>query len=151
MGTNIALGSLMMIVTTVIHGAFMVLAVRLMDAHHRQPSLHPSLKRWVTVGLIVLAMFAGGLVEVAAWAAAFVLLGAISGAEPALYFSTVTFTTLGYGDVLLDAKWRLLGAFEAANGIIMMGWTTAIVVAAVQRVTTQPAPPQADQQDDQHV
>ncbi len=151
MGTNIALGSLMMIVTTVIHGAFMVLAVRIMDAHHRQPSMYPSLKRWVTVGFIVLAMFAGGLVEVAAWAAAFVLLGAISGAEPALYFSTVTFTTLGYGDVLLDAKWRLLGAFEAANGIIMMGWTTAIVVAAVRRVTAQPAPAQVDQREDDHV
>ena len=151
MGTNIALGFLMMIVTTVIHGGFMVVAIRIMDAHHRQASRHPSLKRWVTVGSIVLAMFAGGLVEVAVWAAAFVLLGAISAAEPALYFSTVTFTTLGYGDVLLDEQWRLLGSFEAANGIIMMGWTTAIVVAAVQRVTAQPAPTQSDQQEDQHV
>jgi hypothetical protein len=44
----------------------------------------------------------------------------------------VTFTTLGYGDIVLDERWRLLASFEAATGIIMFGWTTAIVLAAVQ-------------------
>ena len=46
----------------------------------------------------------------------------------------VTFTTLGYGDVLLDENWQLLASFEAANGMIMFGWTTAIIIAVVQRV-----------------
>ena len=46
----------------------------------------------------------------------------------------VTFTTLGYGEIVLDEQWPLLASFEAANGIIMFGWTTAIVIAAVQRV-----------------
>jgi hypothetical protein len=46
----------------------------------------------------------------------------------------VTFTTLGYGDVVLDQQWRLLASFEAANGIIMFGWTTAIVMAVVHHV-----------------
>ncbi len=68
------------------------------------------------------------------YAILYVVLGVLSGMEPALYFSTVTFTTLGYGDVVLDPRWRLLASFEAANGIIMFGWTTAIVIAAVQRV-----------------
>ena len=45
----------------------------------------------------------------------------------------VTFTTLGYGDVLLDEEWRLLASFEAANGIIIFGWTTAIIIAIVQQ------------------
>jgi voltage-gated potassium channel Kch len=54
--------------------------------------------------------------------------------ETALYFSMVTFTTLGYGDVVLDERWRLMAAFEAANGIIIFGLTTAAVVAVVQRV-----------------
>ena len=46
----------------------------------------------------------------------------------------VTYTTLGYGDVVLIERWRLLSSFEATNGIIMFGWTTAIVIAAVQRI-----------------
>ena len=44
----------------------------------------------------------------------------------------VTFTTLGYGDIVLDENWRLLASFEAATGIIMFGWTTAIVLASLQ-------------------
>ena len=46
----------------------------------------------------------------------------------------VTFTTLGYGDITLSQQWRLLSSFEAATGIIMFGWTTALVITTVQRV-----------------
>ena len=68
------------------------------------------------------------------WAVTFLALNAIEGFERALYFSMVTFTTLGYGEIVLDKRWRLLSSFDAANGIIMFGWTTAIVIAVVQRV-----------------
>ena len=58
------------------------------------------------------------------------------GFRDALYFSLVTYTTLGYGDVTLNAEWRVLAAFEAVNGIIMFGWTTALIVAVVQRLSS---------------
>jgi hypothetical protein len=61
-------------------------------------------------------------------------LGAIETLETAVYFSTVTFTTLGFGDITLDEDWRLLSSFEAANGLLMFGWSTALVFAAVQWV-----------------
>ena len=83
---------------------------------------------------VVLLMLVVSLLEVSVWAAMYVLLDAIEGFERALYFSMVTFTTLGYGDIVLESRWQLLAAFEAANGIIMFGWTTAIVIAVVQRV-----------------
>jgi len=67
------------------------------------------------------------------WAAAYYALGAIDGIEPALYFSMVTFNTLGYGEIVLGPDWRLLASCQAAIGIIMFGWTTAIVIASVQR------------------
>jgi voltage-gated potassium channel Kch len=79
-------------------------------------------------------MLLASLAEAGLWAATYLALGAISGVEHALYFSTVTFTTLGYGDVTLEERWRLLSAIEAANGIIMFGWTTALIVAAVTHV-----------------
>ena len=82
----------------------------------------------------VLIVFLVSLVEVLIWACTYLVLNAIEGLEKAVYFSMVTFTTLGYGDVLLDERWQLLASFEAANGIIMFGWTTAIILAVVQRV-----------------
>jgi hypothetical protein len=60
--------------------------------------------------------------------------GAVDGFERAARFSMVTFTTLGYGDAVLAGTWRLLALIEAVNGIIMFGWTMAIVRAAVPRV-----------------
>jgi len=81
----------------------------------------------------ILMYFSAALVEVGMWAAAYLTLGAVQGGENSLYFSMVTFTTLGYGDIILPERWRLLASFEAANGIIMFGWTTAVVMAVVQR------------------
>lgn len=72
--------------------------------------------------------------QIALWAGVYLLMGAIDKMETALYFSTVTFITLGYGDVVIDERWRLVAEFEAVNGIIIFGLTTAAVVAAVQRV-----------------
>lgn len=59
-------------------------------------------------------------------------LDAVRTLEEAAYFSMETFTTLGYGDITLDKDWRLLSSFEAANGLLMFGWSTALIFAAVQ-------------------
>ena len=83
---------------------------------------------------VVLIMFLASIIEVVLWALAYLQLNAIEGFEPAVYFSMVTFTTLGYGDIVLHEGWRILASFEAINGIIMGGWTTAIVMWAVTRV-----------------
>jgi voltage-gated potassium channel len=54
--------------------------------------------------------------------------------EEALYFSTTTYTTVGYGDVTLPRAWRVLGSIEAANGVILLGWSTAFFVSVVNRL-----------------
>jgi voltage-gated potassium channel Kch len=55
--------------------------------------------------------------------------------EEAVYFSLVTYTTLGYGDITLDPTWRMVSGFEAINGIILIGWSTAMFYSVVQNVT----------------
>lgn len=131
--TNILLGTLMMILTTGVHSAFTVAAVIMLDRWiHRRSDVRP----YETLALIsgtVLVFFVSALIEVGIWAAAYLALGALQGIESSLYYSMVTFTTLGYGDIILSERWRLLSSFEAANGIIMFGWTTAVVMYAVQR------------------
>lgn len=75
------------------------------------------------------------IIEILVWAAAFLVVapGELESLEAAFYFSAVTFTTLGYGDVTLSSEWRLLSGFEAIGGILLMGWTTAFMFAVLQR------------------
>ncbi len=82
----------------------------------------------------MLWLFLATVIEVWIWAILYLLLGAIATLEEAVYFSTSTFTTLGFGDIVLDEEWRVLSSFEAANGLLMFGWETALVFAAVQWV-----------------
>jgi voltage-gated potassium channel Kch len=131
---NIGIAVAMMLATTAIHAGGMVFALHL--TRERVGRLRTRLRQmhFYWIAGVVLLMFLVSLLEVSVWAAMYVALDAIEGFERALYFSMVTFTTLGYGDIVLESRWQLLAAFEAANGIIMFGWTTAIVIAVVQRV-----------------
>jgi voltage-gated potassium channel Kch len=81
------------------------------------------------------------LVEMAAWAAAYTAAGVLPDFETAFYYSVKSYTTVGYGDVLPPVSWRLLGPIEAAVGILMLGWSTSIIVAAVQRIYNAPSSP----------
>jgi voltage-gated potassium channel Kch len=124
----------MMIVTTCIHAGGMELMLR--GVKNQRAGLRVWLRKtriyWVVTTILV--MFVVALLEALAWASVYLVFGALKGLEQALYFSLVTFTTLGYGEIVLDERWRLLASFEAANGIIMFGWSTAIVMAVVHRV-----------------
>jgi hypothetical protein len=75
------------------------------------------------------------IIEVTMWAAAYTVIGAMPGLQEALYFSAVTYTTTGYGDLVLPKDFRLVGAVEALTGILMCGWSTGFFFAIVSRMT----------------
>jgi hypothetical protein len=77
--------------------------------------------------------FAIHTMEVWNWAVAYSLTGALPNFRTALYFSTATFSTLGYGDIVLTPQWQLLGSLEGVNGFLLLGWSTAYLVAASNR------------------
>ena len=68
------------------------------------------------------------------WAILLVMIGALSSFETALYFSMVTFTTLGFGDIVLDQQWHVLSAMIAANGLLVFGLNTAVIVETLRGV-----------------
>src|SRR5262249_22809940 len=74
------------------------------------------------------------LLEAGTWSGFYLISGILPDLEMAIYFSITSYTTVGYGDVVLPAHWRLLGPIEAAVGILMFGWSTAIIVAAITRI-----------------
>ena len=79
----------------------------------------------------MLLMLLGNFLQMAIWAGLFRLLGEFSDFPTALYHSAVNFATLGYGDIVMSPRWRLLGPIEAANGILMFGVSTSVMTAAV--------------------
>jgi hypothetical protein len=129
-------GSLLIVATSLIHGMFTILVLRILSVSGKRDWNRQSITlRGLLISAIVLVLCYASLFEAGVWAYAYVLLGAISEFEQALYFSIVTFTTLGYGDVVVGGDWHLLASMQAANGIIIFGWTTAIVVALLQHAT----------------
>ena len=94
----------------------------------------PELRRtfWISLGAVIPLMF-GHLAQVGLFAGFLVWLGALKIFDDAFYFSLVTFATLGYGDIVLAPGYRIFGALGAALGSLMMGWSTALIFAAVSR------------------
>lgn len=99
--------------------------------------------QWLEILLlstVMVLMLLGNLAQMAIWAVLFLLLGEFSDFATALYHSAVNFVTLGYGDIVMTERWRLLGPLEAVNGILMFGVSTAVMTAAVLNVVNPTAP-----------
>ncbi len=129
------IASLMVAVTVVMHLIGLALLVALVRGHHRRLREHPA---WASQLIVIFAaafgLFALHTAEIWAYAWLFVEVGALPTFDEALYFSTTTYSTVGYGDIVLPPEWRLVGAIEGANGIILLGWSTAFFVSVVNRI-----------------
>jgi hypothetical protein len=125
----------MIALTVVIHTSGLIAAVGVLKTRGI-PSVEPSRLSRMTLVLVltIVWIFVLHTAEIWCWAALYLWLGEFDAMERALYFSTVTFTTLGYGDITLHERWQLLSGLEAANGVILFGVSTAFVFAVLHRV-----------------
>ena len=122
----------LMALCVVIHASGVTTALRWMP---RRPEFYPRFWHWTVLFIFVAGwMVLLHLLEIGAWAVLFLSKGAMSDWPSALYFSAVTYTTTGYGDLVLPREWRLVGAVEALTGILMCGWSTGFFFAVVTRI-----------------
>jgi len=132
---GIAVG--MLTVTAVIHTLVTVIQAELTHRQRLDAWCAPRSRRRLLMILAMALLTALALwVEILLWALLYQGLGLFAGLEGSLYFSGITFTTVGYGDMTLPACWRLLSVAEAVNGVLMAGWSTAQLVYVVQRIIT---------------
>jgi voltage-gated potassium channel len=131
------IGSALIAITVVIHAIGTTAWVRYLARKHGGDSHW--FGRWAMLILVntALIVFALHTLEIFLWAGVYQSLvpaNELASFEEAVYFSFVTFTTLGYGDITLSDGWRLLSGIEALNGILLVGWTTAMIFSVVQNI-----------------
>jgi hypothetical protein len=81
----------------------------------------------------VLVLMTAHVVEVIVWSLAYLIVDAVPAEANRLYFAFVNYTTLGYGDIVPVARWRLLGPITALNGVLLLGWSTAVIFEVLRR------------------
>jgi len=132
---QIFIGSVLISGSIVVQVVFIQVAISKLKTH--APALLLRRKSVAPVALLTAAtlwLLLAMSVVIWIWAAAFNLLGAFETLEEALYFSMVSFTTLGFGDVTLPQEWRLLSGLIAANGLVLFGLNTAFLIEIFRRV-----------------
>ena len=132
--TELILATAMVILTALAHLTGLAILTRLLRSHTRlmrQVRIMPlTLLLTATLGIISIHT-----VEIWLWAALYLFgLDAFRHFEEALYFSTVTYASVGYGDLLMPPRWRILGAIEGGAGVIMLGWSTAYLVSILTQL-----------------
>lgn len=127
---KLLIGAAMIAITVVIH-AVACDTVFVFIENHAKGFAHIFKSFWKIVTLVV-SIFMIGLalmIDIWLWTLLFYYLepNVLGDIETALYFTTITFTTVGYGDVVLSPEWRLLSSSTAINGMILFGWSTAFI------------------------
>lgn len=132
---NLALATCMVGSTVTVHFFGLLAILWMLNRHGHHLRVHESLPGMgASILLMVLGLMAIHTIEIWLYAFAYLAVGALSDLETALYFSITSFTTLGYGDIVLDSRWRLLGAIEGANGLLLFGWSTASLFGVIGRL-----------------
>jgi hypothetical protein len=132
---SLLIGAALLLASLLSYAMAMILVVRvvarLIQAGYTGPGFWKNL---IGISLVMLITATAHLAQIALWGVALLLCGPISGFESAFYFSAQNYTALGYGDVLLSDRWRLLGPLEAINGLLFFGLSTALLFAIISRL-----------------
>ena len=120
-----------------IHALVMVVIIRVSRVvHGKTISSSPSLRLISTMVASVSVLMAAHTLEVIVWASVYFIAGVAPAGAELVYFAFVNYTTLGYGDVIPIERWRLLGPITAMNGVLLFGWSTAVIFEVLRRTLT---------------
>ncbi|WP_296600813.1 potassium channel family protein [Phenylobacterium sp.] len=148
---ELLVATVMVALTVIVHGWGLALLGRITQAEENARSLD-----WVStrgVGFTValaLGLFVLHGLEIWLYAVLYHLLGAIEDFRTAVYFSTTTYSAIGYGDRAMAPEWRLLGGIEGINGVLLLGWSTAffVTIMSTMRLKRRPSRPSGPRQGD---
>jgi Ion channel len=135
-------GGLLSLANIALHALAMASVIGASRAASARHDARPTLRLVVTMIATVSVLMAFHIAEIGVWSLGYALLDAAPPGTDRFYFAFVNYTTLGYGDVVPVAEWRLLGPMTAMNGVLLFGWSTAVIFEVLWK-----ALPQVDQAD----
>jgi hypothetical protein len=127
------LGAAISFCNIAIHATVMVAVIRVARIASEGATSRPSLRLTAIMGAAASVLMAAHLAEVVVWSFAYSIIGVAPPGTDLVYFSFVNYTTLGYGDVTPLERWRLLGPMTAMNGVLLFGWSTAVLFEVLRR------------------
>jgi hypothetical protein len=131
---QILAGGATSLVNLVIHALIMGVLLKLMLGMLERGSAAPEFLRYTVIVVATGSVLgAGHFLEVLLWAYTYAAVGAAPPGTDLVYFAFSNYTTLGYGDVLPAEQWQLLAPMTALNGIMLIGWSTALIFAILRR------------------
>jgi hypothetical protein len=132
---RLVVGCAVVICTVLIHVLPLSATVSFVRREKKRGHLGISFRRDMGIVVrVILHAFVAHLIEIALWAALFVICGEFSHFATAYYHSAVNYTSLGYGDIIMSPTWKLLGPLETADGMLLFGVPTAMIFAVIQRL-----------------
>jgi hypothetical protein len=133
MAVQYLVGSIVAVINIMIHALVTVGAIGIARwaglRHTEQPRLH----LMAVMVAVATALMVAHTLEVLVWALAYAIVGAAPEGSDLLYFAFVNYTTLGYGDITPVLAWRLTGPMTAMNGILLFGWSTAVLFEVLRK------------------
>ena len=134
-------GAAVSVCNIAIHALVMVVVVRVARMATEIATPNPSLRLVTVMIATVSALMIAHLGEVLVWSSAYAIVDAAPAGTDLIYFAFVNYTTLGYGDITPVERWRLIGPMTAMNGVLMFGWSTAVIFEVLRKAM-------ADRRDD---
>jgi Ion channel len=135
---QILVGSSICVLNIVIHALLTVTTIHVARVFSQKNTLHPWLHLLAIMIATVSVLMGAHVLEVFVWAIAYAALDAVPEGSDLVYFAFVNYSTLGYGDIVPVARWRLLGPMAAMNGILLFGWSTAVIFEVLRRTISEP-------------
>ncbi len=135
---ELVLSTALVVTTAVFHGLGLLMigrSLRALDRGAIDVELNPLSKTGAAyTSFVVLGLLALAGIEIWFYAIVYLAIGATATLAASVYFSTITYAAIGFSDASLAAPWRLVGAIEGINGVLLLGWSVAFLVGELQRV-----------------
>jgi Ion channel len=133
MALQFLIGCIVSVINIMIHALVTVGAVGIARSAGLRYAARPRLDLMVVMVATAAVLMLAHTLEVFVWALAYAIVGAAPAGSDLLYFAFVNYTTLGYGDITPVQVWRLTGPMTAMNGILMFGWSTALLFEVLRK------------------